>query len=140
MPFRDIWKPRAGRRAGAAWVGFVATLALLLAPAFTVGPQPAQAQSDCRELLVNGGFESGHDGWVEYSSLNYELIDSFWPHTGAKSAWLVANNEEEGWISQTVALPADAGSLNLSYWWSIFTEENPGGGFDYLRVQLLPRR
>ncbi len=87
--------------------------------------------------MVNGGFENGHDGWVEYSSENYELIDPFFPHTGAKGVWLGANNNEEDWISQSLVLPADAGSLNLSYWWAVFTEENPGAAFDVMRVQLL---
>ena len=112
-------------------------VATLLASAVTIIPNPARAQTGCTELLVNGSYENGHDGWVEHSSLSYELIDPYYPHTGTKSAWLVANNAEEGWIAQTLPLPASTGGLTLRYWWSVYTEENPGGGFDILHVQLL---
>lgn len=137
MSFTDSHRPAAVRRSAAAHAAVATTCALMLALALAVTPAPTQAQAGCRELIVNGGFENGHDGWVEYSSQNFELIDPFYPRTGAKGAWLTANNNEEGWLAQTLVLPADAASLNLSYWWSIFTEENPGGDFDFLRAQLL---
>jgi hypothetical protein len=91
----------------------------------------------CQELVVNGGFEAPYQAWTEYSSLGYLLIDPFYPHTGEKSAFIVGDNGEEGWIAQTVVLPANATSLKLTYWWAVWTEENPGGAFDFLRVQLL---
>ncbi len=111
--------------------------ALLLALIAGLAPTNTLAQAGCQELLINGGFENGHDGWVEYSSQHFELIDPFYPHTGAKSVWLAANNNEEDWIAQTVQLPGNAGSLQLNYWWAVYTTENPGGAFDFLRVQLM---
>lgn len=129
---------RRGVLMGSA-VSFVAAL-LALTGAFVPGPVLAQPGSDhlaCQELIVNGDFESGHTGWAEYSSQAYELIDPFYPHSPTHSAWLGANNNEEDWVSQSVALPANAASLTLHYWWSLYTEEHPGTQFDFLRVQLV---
>ncbi len=103
------------------------------------GTATAQAQAQgaaCQELIVNGGFEQGHTGWATYSSKNYDPISNWYPYSGRYGAWLVSVNDEEGWVSQTVTLPA-ARTLQLSYLWSLYTEENPGGAFDLMKVQLL---
>jgi hypothetical protein len=111
--------------------------ALLLTFAGGRAASIAHAQTGCEELIVNGDFESGRTGWTAYSSAFFETIDPYYAHSPANSAWLVAVNDELGWITQTLSLPTGDRALKLSYWWALFTEENPGAAFDSLRVQLL---
>lgn len=115
----------------------VCLAALLCALGAGMAPTPSHADTGCQELIVNGGFESGHEGWSQYTSSTFDVISPYYPHAGENSAWLVALNGEEGWISQPLTIPAGATDLRLDYWWSLVTAENPGGEFDFLRVQLL---
>ena len=60
------------------WLSLLATL---------LRAQPAVvAPTDCSELLQDGGFEAGGQGWVQYSAQGYELISDFNPRT---TEWLL---------------------------------------------------
>jgi hypothetical protein len=119
--------------------GTVAVLACFSAftPARANLGQTAAQPRGCEELVVNGGFEEAYAGWGHYSKLGLELIDPFNPHSGDNSVWMGIRNDAEDWMAQTLALPADGRGLQLSYWWSVITEEDPGITDDIAQVQLL---
>ena len=126
---------------GFALVSIGIVVALMFAFAFDLAgadlaPVPAQ-NGACEEWIVNGGFEDGDTGWTQYSELGNPLIDTFYPHTLKKGAWLGSQNNAEDHLSQSVALPAGVQSLTLRYWWAIHTEEPPGGAFDIATIALL---
>lgn len=121
--------------------------ALLAVQLFPVMAAPVGQQDEvatCQEIVQNGDFEKtkadgkGAEQWVEYSQLGYELFDPpVWTHGGARSAWLGGDVDSLDWIAQPVSLPAGADSLKLTFWWSLGTEENRGGKFDFLKAQLV---
>ncbi len=92
--------------------------------------------TNCSELVVNGGFESGSQGWSQVSAGGYNLISNFNPFTGSWGAYLGGVDDADDRLSQTVALPAGAASLTLRAWWSIATAET-GGAFDWMTFSLL---
>jgi hypothetical protein len=94
------------------------------------------APTDCSELLQDGGFEAGGQGWVQYSAQGYELISDFNPRTGLLGAYLAGVNNADDRISQQVALPAEATSITLQAWWYLATAET-AGAFDTMTVSLL---
>lgn len=129
------------RKMSLGWVsvGMVAAFAFALTWASVgadLAPVPAQNQT-CEELIINGGFEDGSAGWTEYSKLGNPLIDTFYPHTLKKGAWLGSQNNAEDRLSQSITLPTGVQSLALRYWWAVHTEEPPGGAFDTAAVELL---
>jgi hypothetical protein len=67
-------------------------------------------------VIVNGGFE-GQGGWTEVSKAHAALIDPELPHTGKRSAWLGGTDQEPlQYIFQEVRIPANASSVQLSYY------------------------
>lgn len=89
----------------------------------------------CAEQLVNGGFETGADGWQQSSIGGHELISDFYPHSGRWGAYLGGANNADDILSQQATLPATAISVTLTAWWAIATEE-AGIGFDRLTASL----
>jgi C1A family cysteine protease/predicted secreted protein len=82
--------------------------------------------------LVNGDFESGPTGWVEYSSNGWDLIlpaSNFpvTPHSGNWAVWLGGDYDEISYIQQQVPVPA--GSPYLAYWHWIASEDLCGYDF-----------
>lgn len=94
----------------------------------------AQAQS-CGELVVDGGFEAGGQGWSQASAGGYDLISEFNPLTGARGAYLGGVDDADDRLTQAVSLPSGASSIALRAWWSIATSET-GGGFDRMTLSL----
>ncbi len=90
----------------------------------------------CTELVSDGGFEAGGQGWTQYSKLGYQLISSFYPRSGRLGAWLGAENNAQDRLSQLVVLPAQTDGITFSLWWALSTAELPGGAFDFLRAGL----
>jgi hypothetical protein len=109
----------------------------LVAGGASAGPSNPARPADCQELVVNGGFEDGHAGWVEHSKLGDPLLDPFYPRTGDVGAWLGAKNNAEDSLTQPLTLPAGAGNITLSFWWAVYSEEAPGHAFDNARSEIL---
>jgi hypothetical protein len=85
---------------------------------------------DCREVLVNGDFETGsfppwgHDGQVGLGQA----------HGGDHGAWLGGADGLEAEVWQSVTIPGGAEPVWLTFWWRAETEmEQPG---DHLAVAL----
>jgi kumamolisin len=93
------------------------------------GPPPS--------LIQNGDFELGSASWQEYSSGGFELVDSTNPHSGNYSAYLCGYSNCDDSISQDFAVPANASSVTVNYWW--FGETNHITHYckDKFSVQLL---
>jgi C1A family cysteine protease len=82
--------------------------------------------------LVNGDFENGPAGWVEYSSNGWDLILPaasllVTPHSGNWAAWLGGDDDEISYIQQQVTVPS--GSPYLAYWHWIASEDLCGYDF-----------
>lgn len=91
----------------------------------------------CTELVSDGGFEAGGQGWSQYSKLGFQLVSSFYPRSGRLGAWLGAGNSADDRLTQSLVFPVQANSITFSLWWALDTEEGPGGAFDFLRVTLF---
>ncbi len=108
-------------------------LVVVLAPAaqgvsaqidgFTVYlPVVARSVPSTPNVVVNGGFEAGSDGWKEYSSLvGYRVIlqeddlpPLITPYEGAWAAWLGGDSALITYIEQEITLPDSA--PELVYW------------------------
>lgn len=87
--------------------------------------------------IVNGDFESGRTGWVEYSLQGWPVIvhkDDLpvSPHSGSWAAWLGGDNNEVTYISQTVDIPD--GSAALTFWEWIGSDD--ACGYDFAQVKI----
>ncbi|MEO8287760.1 MAG: hypothetical protein ABI670_15130 [Chloroflexota bacterium] len=110
-------------------------------PAATNTPVPPTATNTpvgggCSNVIVNGGYESGTAPWVQSSTNGYQLIDPTRPHTGTYSAYLNGYNNGTDTIYQTVSIPANATSANLSYWWYMTSAEGTGTAYDFLYAEV----
>ncbi len=94
------------------------------------------APKTCTELVSDGGFEQGGQGWAQYSKLGFQLVSSFYRRSGRLAAWLGAENQAHDRLSQLIVLPAQTDRVTLNLWWALSTDENPGGAFDFLHVGL----
>lgn len=124
-----------------SWLGIRVTAFVLVALIISSGLLAARADvsqwpASCTELVNDGGFEAGGQGWTQYSKLGFQLIDPFYPRSGKLGAWLGAENDAYDQITQTLMLPSGSASITLNLWWALFTQENPGGAFDHLKVLL----
>lgn len=95
-------------------------------------------------LLLNGGFESGPDSWVQYTTgqdaliydFTVEVYDGVDPHAGIFLGWLGGVPSETNRLSQTVTVPANVTSLALAYSQRVQVfEEHPN--VDFFRVRLV---
>ena len=82
--------------------------------------------------LVNGDFESGPTGWVEYSWNGWNLILPassllVTPYSGSWAVWLGGDYDEISYIQQQVTVPA--GSPYLAYWHWLASEDICGWDF-----------
>src|SRR5207249_1514608 len=62
-------------------------------------------------------------GWTQVSSGGFPIIDASWPHSGTQSAFLCGYNNCQEEIRQTIAIPADASRVSLSFYWYSSTNE-----------------
>jgi hypothetical protein len=94
----------------------------------------ATTSAACIELLQDGGFEAGGQGWLRYSAQGYELISDFNARSGSQGAYLAGVNNADDHLSQQVNLPI--GTSILRAWWYLATAET-AGAFDQMTVSLL---
>jgi hypothetical protein len=90
----------------------------------------------CTQQLANPGFESGTAPWGQSSTNGYQLIDTTRPHTGSFSAYLGGYNSGTDTIYQTVSIPANATSSNLSFWWYMTSAEGTTTAYDFLYAEV----
>lgn len=87
-----------------------------------IPPPPSQPlPSGCSDVVVNGTFEQA-GGWTEEAQ-GASIIDPELLHTGKRSAWLGGTDQEAvQYIYQDMRLPANATSVQLSYYRLIHRE------------------
>jgi len=111
-----------------------------VAPTATKTPTPTPGPTNtptARQLIVNGGFESGQSPWGESSANGYQIIDPSRPHTGTHSAWMCGYNNCNDQIYQTVTLPATFTKVTLGYWYYSDTQESAGSPcYDYFYARI----
>lgn len=90
-------------------------------------------------ILLNGDFESGIQGWSEYSSGNYELIMNYylWAHMGSWFAWLGGYDQAYEYVYQDVTIPADATSASVNFFYQIFTDEVYPAIYDTMAIAIV---
>jgi photosystem II stability/assembly factor-like uncharacterized protein len=101
-------------------------------------PSPTSPAGECRNIVSNGGFETGSAApWlltgldqVVYSAEDLPVA----PHGGAYAAQLCGCDSTTESMYQTVAIPTGA-SATLGFAWYMETEEEVGP-LDFLEVQL----
>lgn len=113
----------------------LAGLTMLVSVAPWGSPVHGAVPTSCVELMQNGGFEGGGEGWQQTSSGGHELISDFNPRTGSLGAYLAGTNEADDRLSQQVDLPVGT-IITLRAWWYLATEET-AGAFDRMTVSLL---
>lgn len=95
-------------------------------------------------LLLNGGFESGIEPWVSFSTGTDPLIydatqdtyEGVTPHGGQRLGWLGGVPSETNRLSQTVSIPSAAARLGLQGSLRIqILEEH--SNVDILRIRLV---
>ena len=88
------------------------------------------------DVLVNGTFEQGVVGWVEYSSQDWPLILStglpITAHSGAWAVWFGGALNEVSYIEQQVTIPAE--TPHLHYWYWVGSSDDCGHDFASIRV------
>ncbi len=80
--------------------------------------------------VVNGDFEAGSTGWLEYSTHGWPLIvDSLpiTPHSGGCAAWLGGDYDDISRIQQEITVPVS--SPYLAYWHWIASQDTCGYDF-----------
>ncbi len=87
--------------------------------------------------LINGDFELGHVGWVEYSSNGWEIIifeNEYTPpaYNGEWFAWLGGDYDDTSYVSQTFTVPL--GLSYLHYWYWVDSEDECG--YDYFQINI----
>ncbi|CAM5303278.1 peptidase M28 [Streptomyces spiroverticillatus] len=89
-----------------------------------------------RQLVTNGGFESGQTGWTTTSGVITTQAGQP-PHGGTYKAWL------NGWgtprtdnAAQTLTIPSGCASYKLSYFLHIDTDENENVAYDKFTVSV----
>jgi len=92
------------------------------------------------ELIQDGGFEAGlpNPAWQTSSSVSSEILDDTSdpaPHNGMWKAWLGGDDLVQESLWQTVNVPTDTLSLQVSYWWRVSTLESTHP-FDIFQVQI----
>lgn len=100
-------------------------------------PGVSNSSSTCTQVLSNAGFESGSSSWSQSSSGGFQLIETDSPRSGSLSAYLGGYDDATEYVYQQVAIPGDARSVGLSYWWYMSTEEDSSTAYDYMRVRVL---
>lgn len=76
-----------------------------------------------RQVVANGGFESGLAPWMQSSANGHQIVSTLLPHTGTHSAYFCNTNSCNDQIWQTVSIPGTFTHLVLSYWYYISTQE-----------------
>jgi len=110
----------------------------------TSGTGGTGGNSECANLLVDGGFEAMPSEWTAWSNNERELIahasdeDLFIaPQAGEHVAWVGVGENETSTLEQDFTVPVDTDILTLTGYLWIATEENDfDGPFDFAGVEL----
>ena len=92
-------------------------------PTATPTPTPTTGTGTPTQLILNGGFESGDTSWTETSTGGYTLADTTLPHTGSYSAYFDGYNSGTDTAYQTIAIPASASTVTLTFYTYVSTQE-----------------
>lgn len=93
--------------------------------------------STAKEILVNGGFESGTTAWSGTTS-DLGAWSGQPAHGGARCAWICGNGSTATeTLYQQVTIPSTATKATLSFWLHIDTAESGGTAYDTLLVRML---
>ncbi len=95
----------------------------------------------CREVLINGGFETG-EGWRFGDTKLRGHYTTLAAHSGARAALLGNDGTRPNILSyssiyQRVRIPAGYASATLEFWHWTHTDQEPG---DYVEILLLDGR
>ncbi|MDH7486816.1 MAG: hypothetical protein QHJ81_11135 [Anaerolineae bacterium] len=97
---------------------------------------PVARAASCIDLLLNGDFEQGPsrpDPWVLGG---FTEVSDQRPHSGHFGVWMGDYQNADDTLYQQVTLPADAGTAELRYWWSMHSVDDIETPYDYLYVTL----
>src|ERR1051326_2446195 len=85
------------------------------------------------ELMINGGFESGPasspTGWIVGGGA--EAYPNPVAHSGSRFLFLGGIENEVDYAYQTITIPSDAGSATLSFYYNIYSSDDPDTPFDF---------
>jgi len=113
------------------------------APTATYAPPTPwpTAAGNCQELLVNGGFEAGAQGWFLGPTKAVPGLVADPRHAGnaAMRLGIVSGGSVNAFSSvrQTVNIPSDAVSADLTYWVYLMSTETVAGGKDHQELVYL---
>ena len=100
---------------------------------FVAPPPPAGGGN----FIVNPGFESGPGGWFQ-STADLIWNDSQNSHSGRWAAWLGYVNNADHLVYQDIAIPANAQSASLQFWYRIITNETTNNtAYDFGMVDVV---
>jgi hypothetical protein len=88
--------------------------------------------------IVNGNFESGTTGWVEFSTHGWDIIITgapVTPRSGAYLAWLGGDDEDLSYVQQDVTI--SAGTPYLVYWHWIASDDVCGWDYGSVKVNTV---
>jgi len=110
----------------------VVYLPLVMRRSTALEPTPVPDPTETPPELVNGDFEDGATGWIEYSAHGHDIIvtgfaGSVTARSGTWAAWLGGDDDEISYIQQQVTVPP--GSPYLTYWHWIASDDICG--YDY---------
>jgi len=88
------------------------------------------------QVLSNPGFESGHADWFESRGTIIDNSPTYPARTGSYKAWLGGSNNANDALYQTVAIPADATSAQLSFFLKMASTEGTTTAYDYLYIRV----
>ena len=102
-------------------------------PPTATSPVPSPTVStgvSCENVIVNGGFEEGNDGFAGWTIIGQTALSDN-SHTGDFSAWLGGLESTQDWVGQeNISFPADIESARLTFFVDITTEDLPDQVWD----------
>ena len=115
-------------------------------PTFTPPPPPATPWTpyptpagQCTELISNGGFEAGTQGWYLGPTARVPALVTDNRHSGSYAMRLGIpdgpNVQTFSSIRQTVSIPADAANIEITFWVYLMSTET--GGQDHQEFVVL---
>lgn len=105
----------------------------LIAAMFAVLGSATASWADT-QLIQNGGFEQGTNGWTFQGAV---VSSGCCPHSGARYDVFGGVNNANDYCSQGFVIPAGATQVSLSFWVHITSTEPPGGAYDSFIIRLL---
>ncbi len=97
----------------------------------TATPGPA-----CTPLIANGGFETGANGFANWT-LTAGVVRATFSHSGGHSARLGEADLVDDWLGQGITFPANVTSGRITFWYQLTSTDDPNTPFDYFRAGLF---